>query len=85
MCSVPRREPFALSKETGSQRYESPRDLTSVSMFGTRSRRPVQRAGGWKTQFMVQRYAHLSPDTSGLLSSGCLTRNQGALPHQNWL
>jgi integrase len=22
----------------------------------------VQRAGGWKTQVMVQRYAHLSPD-----------------------
>ena len=22
----------------------------------------VQRAGGWKTQAMVQRYAHLSPD-----------------------
>jgi integrase len=22
----------------------------------------VQRAGGWKTQIMVQRYAHLSPD-----------------------
>src|SRR5215469_33683 len=60
------------------------RHTTSVSRFGTRSRRPVQRAGRWKTQFMVQRYAHLRPDTSGLLSSGCLTRNQGALPHQNW-
>jgi len=22
----------------------------------------VQRAGGWKTQAMVQRYSHLSPD-----------------------
>jgi integrase len=22
----------------------------------------VQRAGGWKTQVMVQRYVHLSPD-----------------------
>jgi hypothetical protein len=22
----------------------------------------VQRAGGWKSQAMVQRYAHLSPD-----------------------
>ncbi len=22
----------------------------------------VQRAGGWKTQVMVQRYGHLSPD-----------------------
>ena len=22
----------------------------------------VQRAGGWRTQVMVQRYAHLSPD-----------------------
>ena len=22
----------------------------------------AQRAGGWKTQAMVQRYAHLSPD-----------------------
>src|SRR6266496_1519843 len=22
----------------------------------------IQRAGGWKTQVMVQRYAHLSPD-----------------------
>ena len=30
-------------------------------MLGT-DRYTVQRAGGWKTQVMVQRYAHLSPD-----------------------
>jgi len=32
-----------------------------LAMLGT-DLYTVQRAGGWKTQVMVQRYAHLSPD-----------------------
>src|SRR5215467_5259606 len=34
---------------------------SSLSMDGV-DLYPVQRAGGWKSQAMVQRYAHLSPD-----------------------
>jgi integrase len=36
--------------------YASRRTMRGVDLY------TVQRAGGWKTQAMVQRYAHLPPD-----------------------
>jgi len=53
------RQPSGDSKTAAGEEHKAKRErpaMADVNLY------TVQRAGGWKTQVMVQRYAHLSPD-----------------------
>jgi len=50
-----------------------------LAMLGT-DLYTVQRAGGWKTPMMVQRYAHLSPDHIWAAVERLARRNAGPHP-----